>query len=78
MSTTKDYIRAKGYFHKQKQKQNKKETHKTKQNNNKQKKNRSAFMVEMTSNAEIRPEEQGEKAGSCRENLWNEIQLKGP
>ena len=28
--------------------------------------------------AEIRPEEQSEKAESCRENLWNEIQLKGP
>ena len=28
--------------------------------------------------AEIRPEEQSEKTESCRENLWNEIQLKGP
>ena len=28
--------------------------------------------------AEIRPEEQSEKAESCQENLWNEIQLKGP
>ena len=29
--------------------------------------------------AELRPEEeQSEKAESCRENLWNEIQLKGP
>ena len=28
--------------------------------------------------AEIRPEEQSEKTDSCRENLWNEIQLKGP
>ena len=28
--------------------------------------------------AEIRPEEQSEKAKSFRENLWNEIQLKGP
>ena len=26
--------------------------------------------------AEIRPVEQGEKTESCRENLWNEIQLK--
>ena len=26
---------------------------------------------------EIRPEEQCEKMESCRENLWNEIQLKG-
>ena len=28
--------------------------------------------------AKIRPEEQREKSESCRENLWNEIQLKGP
>ena len=35
-------------------------------------------IVERTSKAEIRPEEQSEKAESCRENLWNEIQLKGP
>ena len=27
---------------------------------------------------EMRPEEQSEKTESCRENLWNEIQLKGP
>ena len=27
---------------------------------------------------EIRPEEKREKAESCRENLWNEIQLTGP
>ena len=27
--------------------------------------------------AEIRPEEQNEKAESYRENLWNEIQLTG-
>ena len=26
----------------------------------------------------MRPEEQCEKAESCRENSWNEIQLKGP
>ena len=26
----------------------------------------------------MRPEEQTEKAVSCRENLWKEIQLKGP
>ena len=25
----------------------------------------------------MRPEEQSEKMGSCRENLWNEIRLKG-
>ena len=35
-------------------------------------------IVERTNKAEIGPEEQGEKAESCRENLWNEIQLKGP
>ena len=34
--------------------------------------------VERTNKAEVRPEEQSEKAESCRENLWNEIQLKGP
>ena len=38
---------------------------------------RKRCLVEMTSKAEIRPEEQSEKAGSCRENLWNEIQSKG-
>ena len=32
---------------------------------------------ERTNKAEIRPEEQREKAESCRESLWNEIQLKG-
>ena len=26
----------------------------------------------------MRPEEESEKAESCRENIWNEIQLKGP
>ena len=36
------------------------------------------YMVERTNMAEIRPGEQSEKAESCRENLWNEIQLKGP
>ena len=34
-------------------------------------------MVEGTNKAEIRPEEQSEKVESCRENLWNKIQLKG-
>ena len=34
--------------------------------------------VNRANNAEIRPEEQSEKAKSCRENLWNEMQLKGP
>ena len=36
------------------------------------------YIVQMTNKAEIRPEEQSEKAESSRENLWNEIQLKGP
>ena len=36
------------------------------------------YIVESTSKAEIRPEEQSEKMESWRENLWNEIQLKGP
>ena len=36
------------------------------------------YIVERTNNAEIRPEKQSEKVESCRENLWNEIQLKGP
>ena len=35
-------------------------------------------MVERTIKAEQGPEEQSEKAESCQENLWNEIQLKGP
>ena len=35
------------------------------------------FVVERTRKAEIRPEEQSEKAESCRENLLNKIQLKG-
>ena len=38
---------------------------------------RDIYIVEMTNKAEIKPEEQSEKAESCRENLWNEIQLKG-
>ena len=36
------------------------------------------YIVERTIKAEIRPEELSEKTESCRENLWNEIQLKGP
>ena len=35
------------------------------------------YITERTNKAEIRLEEQSEKAESCRENLWNEIQLKG-
>ena len=34
------------------------------------------YLVERTHKAETRPEEKGEKTESCRENLWNEIQLK--
>ena len=36
------------------------------------------YIIERTSKEEVRPEEQGEKTESHRENLWNEIQLKGP
>ena len=36
------------------------------------------YIDERTSKADIRPEEQREKTESCRENSWNEIQLKGP
>ena len=36
------------------------------------------YIVERTNNAELRPKEQSEKAKSCREDLWNEIELKGP
>ena len=32
------------------------------------------YIVERTNEAELRPEEQSEKAESCRENLRNEIQ----
>ena len=37
-------------------------------------------VVERTKRAEVGPEEQSEKTTmeTCRENLWNEIQLKGP
>ena len=35
-------------------------------------------IIERTSKAEIRPEEQSKKTESCREILWNEIQLKEP
>ena len=34
------------------------------------------YILERTNKAEKRPKEQSEKAESCRENLWNEIQLK--
>ena len=36
------------------------------------------YIAERTNDAEIRPEEKSEKTESRRENLWNEIQLKGP
>ena len=36
------------------------------------------YIVERANKAEMRPEEQSEKVESCRENLWNKIQLKGP
>ena len=36
------------------------------------------YIVKKTCKAEVRSEEQSEKAESCREDLWNEIQLKGP
>ena len=38
----------------------------------------SRYIVERTNKADIRPEEQSKKMESRRENLWNEIQLKGP
>ena len=36
------------------------------------------YIVERTNKAELRPEEQSEKAQTFWENLWNEMQLKGP
>ena len=36
------------------------------------------YIAERTNKAEIRLEEQSEKVESCWENLWKEIQLKGP
>ena len=36
------------------------------------------YIVERTKKAEIIPKEQSEKVESCWENLWNEIQSKGP
>ena len=35
------------------------------------------YIVERPYEAEIRPDEQSEKAGRCRKNLWTEIQLSG-
>ena len=31
-----------------------------------------SYIVERTNKTEARPEEQSEKAESCRENLWND------
>ena len=39
---------------------------------------RKRYIVERTNEAEIRLGEQSAKTESCRENLWNEIQVKGP
>ena len=36
------------------------------------------YIVESTNRAKLRPEEQSEKAESCRENISNEIQLERP
>ena len=36
------------------------------------------YIVERNNKEEIRQGEQSEKAERCWENLWNEIQLKGP
>ena len=35
------------------------------------------YIVRRINKAQIRPGEQSEKAESCRESSWNEIQLKG-
>ena len=39
---------------------------------------RKRYIVERTIKAEIRLGEQSEKAESCWEDLWNEMQVKGP
>ena len=39
---------------------------------------REMYIVDRTNKAKIRPEEHSKKAEICQENLWNEIQLKGP
>ena len=36
------------------------------------------YTVERTNKAKVRQEEQSERTESCQEDLWNEIQLKGP
>ena len=35
-------------------------------------------VVKRNNKTELRPEEQSEKAESCRENIWNELPSKGP
>ena len=35
------------------------------------------MIVERTKKVETRPGEQSEKTDNCREELWNEVQLKG-
>ena len=35
------------------------------------------YIVERTKKVETRPVEQSEKTDNCREELWNEVQLKG-
>ena len=37
-----------------------------------------SYIVKRTNKSEVKPEEQSQKVESCWENLWNEIQLKGP
>ena len=39
---------------------------------------RKRYIVERINMEEIRQEEHNEKMESCWDNLWNEIQLKGP
>ena len=34
--------------------------------------------VERTKKAQLRPGKLSEKTESCRDNVWNEIELKGP
>ena len=39
---------------------------------------RKIYIVQRTNEAEIRLGEQSENTESCRDNLWNETQVKGP
>ena len=50
----------------------------SKNNNNNNKQQQHTHNPERTNNVEIRPEEQSEKAESCRKDLWDEIQLTKP